>query len=84
MVALTKTASSHISGRATPGEGSVTIARLQQKLGVTADGLCGKDTINALIKRYQSVSGATVLDGKLDAASVTVKAMQRALNEGRL
>lgn len=66
------------------GEGSVTIARLQQKLGVTADGLCGKDTINALIKRYQSVSGATVLDGKLDAASVTVKAMQRALNEGRL
>lgn len=29
-----------------------------------------------------TVSGATVLDGKLDAGSVTVKAMQRSLNEG--
>ena len=64
------------------GEGSVTIARMQQRLGVTADGLCGKDTINALIKRFMPSSGATVLDGKLDAASVTVKAMQRAINEG--
>ena len=62
----------------------MTIARLQQRIGVTADGLCGKDTINALIKRYMPSSGATVLDGKLDAASVTVKAMQRALNRGEL
>lgn len=66
------------------GLGSVTIQRMQQRIGVKADGLCGKDTINALIQRYKSVSGATVLDGKLDAASVTVKAMQRALNDGRL
>lgn len=66
------------------GEGSVTIARLQQRIGVTADGLCGKDTINALIQRYMPSSGATVLDGKLDAGSITVKAMQRALNRGEL
>lgn len=64
------------------GEGSVTIQRLQQRIGVTADGLCGKDTINALIKRFMPSSGATALDGKLDAESVTVKAMQRSLNEG--
>lgn len=64
------------------GVGSVTISRLQQRIGVTADGLCGKDTINALIKRFMPLSGATVLDGKLDAGSITVKAMQRSLNEG--
>ena len=64
------------------GEGSVTIARIQQQLGVTADGLCGNDTINALIDRFMSSSGATVLDGQLDAGSITVQAMQRALNEG--
>ena len=64
------------------GDGSPTIQRMQQRLGVTADGLCGKDTINALIRRYQASSGATVLDGKLDGGSITVKAMQRALNEG--
>ena len=64
------------------GDGSPTVQRMQQRLGVTPDGLCGQDTINALIRRYQAASGATALDGKLDAGSITVKAMQRALNEG--
>lgn len=64
------------------GEGSETIRRMQQWLGVTADGLCGKNTINALIDHYMSSSGATVLDGQLDAGSITVQAMQRALNDG--
>lgn len=64
------------------GEGSTTIRRMQQQLGVTEDGLCGKNTINALIDHYMSSSGATVLDGQLDAGSITVKAMQRALNDG--
>lgn len=63
--------------------GSQTIKLLQKKVGVTADGLLGPVTINALIKYYKASSGATICDGKLDAASITVKAMQRALNEGR-
>lgn len=65
------------------GTGSTVIKAMQAKLGVTADGLIGRDTVNALIKRYQSASGATVLDGCLDEYSITVKAMQAALNEGR-
>lgn len=64
------------------GDGSTIIRRMQQKLGVSADGLCGQDTINALIKRFQPASGATVLDGKFDEGSITIKAMQRALNAG--
>lgn len=63
------------------GEGSPCIKAMQRKLGVNADGLIGKDTINALIKHYQSASGATEFDGKLDGGSITVKAMQRALNK---
>lgn len=62
------------------GEGSTTIRYMQRQLGVTDDGLCGKNTINALIDHYMSSSGATVLDGQLDAGSITVQAMQRALN----
>lgn len=63
--------------------GSQTIKLMQQRIGVTADGLIGPNTINALIKYYKSSSGATAYDGKLDAASITIKAMQRALNAGR-
>lgn len=63
-------------------EGSPLIKAMQKKLGVSADGIIGKDTINALIKRYMATSGASVLDGKLDAGSMTVKAMQKALNNG--
>lgn len=64
------------------GGGSTLMRCIQQKLGVSADGLCGQDTINALIKHFQSASGATVIDGKLDEGSITIKAMQRALNAG--
>lgn len=62
------------------GSGSQTIALIQKKIGVSADGFIGPDTINALIKYYMTSSGATELDGKLDEGSITVKAMQRALN----
>ena len=58
--------------------GSRLIIAMQKKLGVTADGLIGPATINALSKRY-GIKG----DGKLDAGSITVKAMQRKLNEGK-
>lgn len=62
--------------------GSQLIIAMQKKLGVEADGIFGKNTANALIKRYMKTSGATVLDGKLDAKSMTIKAMQKALNNG--
>lgn len=64
-------------------QGSATIKLVQQRIGATADGIMGKDSINALIKYYKAVSGASVLDGKLDEGSMTVKAMQRALNSGK-
>lgn len=66
----------------TTQQGSPVIKAMQKKLGVSADGIIGRDTINALIRRYMSTSGATVCDGKLDAGSRTVKAMQKALNAG--
>lgn len=62
------------------GSGSQTIKLVQAKIGVSQDGIIGPSTINALIKYYMPSSGATELDGKLDEASMTVKAMQRALN----
>lgn len=65
------------------GSGSQTIKLIQQKIGAGSDGIMGPDTINALIKYYMPSSGATELDGKLDEASMTIKAMQRALNAGR-
>lgn len=65
-------------------EGSQLIIAMQKVLGVEADGLIGPDTINALIKRFMGSSGATALDGKLDYESLTVKAMQKALNSGKL
>lgn len=64
-------------------DGSQLIIAMQKVLRVKPDGLVGPDTINALIKRYMGSSGATELDGKLDGPSVTIKAMQRALNAGR-
>lgn len=67
----------------TTQQGSPVIKAMQKKLGVGADGIIGRDTINALIRRYMSTSGATVCDGKLDAGSRTVKAMQKALNAGK-
>lgn len=62
--------------------GSQTIRIMQEKMGISADGFYGPDTANALIKRYMSVSGASICDGKLDGPSMTIKAMQRALNRG--
>lgn len=63
--------------------GSQTIGAIQRACGVPADGFIGPDTINAMIRHFKAESGAKVEDGKLDAGSLTVKAMQRALNEGR-
>lgn len=66
------------------GSGSQTIKLIQAKVGVTQDGLIGPNTINALIGYFMNYgSGATVKDGKLDNESLTIKAMQRRLNEGK-
>ena len=67
------------------GEGSQTIAMLQEIWGAEPDGLLGVDTINAMIGYYMARgSGATAKDGKLDYPSLTVKAFQRRLNEGKI
>lgn len=58
-------------------QGSQLIAKIQKTLGVTADGIMGKQTVNALERHY----GFTA-DGFLDYPSNTVKAMQRKLNAG--
>ncbi len=63
--------------------GSQVVAEMQRRMGVPADGMFGPATANALIARFMGESGATVLDGRIDAGSPTVMAMQRALNEGR-
>jgi N-acetyl-anhydromuramyl-L-alanine amidase AmpD len=70
------------------GYGSQLIRAIQQRLntegyGLDEDGLCGERTIDALITHYQGASGATIVDGRLDSPSITIKAMQAALNEGR-
>ena len=57
--------------------GSLLIAEMQRRLGVKDDGLIGTSTIDALSKRY-GIKG----DGKLDRESLTIKALQRALNRG--
>ena len=64
--------------------GSQTISMLQEIWGCAADGFFGPDTINAMIRYYQGSSGATILDGVIDYPSITVKAFQRALNDGRI
>lgn len=63
------------------GSGSQTIKLVQARVGATQDGIMGPGTVNALIRHYQSETGA-IADGRLDAASPTVKAMQRHLNSG--
>lgn len=57
--------------------GSYVIAMMQNRLGVFDDGIMGPVTINALAEWY-GVEG----DGKLDAPSPVVEAMQRALQRG--
>lgn len=64
--------------------GSQTIRMLQEIWGCKPDGFMGPDTINAMIRYYQGASGATALDGVIDYPSITVKAFQRALNDGRI
>lgn len=64
-------------------KGSRLVAEMQEAMGIAADGLFGPSTANALIRRFRAESGATVEDGRLDADSPTVRAMQRAINEGR-
>lgn len=65
------------------GDGSTMVKEMQRRMGLSADGLMGPDTANALIKRFQAQSGADVFDGRLDCPSITIKAMQAALNDGR-
>lgn len=70
------------------GGGSMLMRAVQRRLNecgaaLEVDGLCGENTINVLIGHFMGESGATVLDGCISAPSLTVKAMQRALNEGR-
>lgn len=72
------------------GGGSMAIRAWQQYLndhdgaGLEVDGLCGEATVNATIQHYMSESGATGLDGCFSSPSLTIMAMQRAMNEGRL
>lgn len=63
------------------GRGSQLMCKIQAALGVTVDGLFGRNTANALIARYANETGC-IQDGKLDAESATIKAMQRRLNAG--
>lgn len=63
------------------GQGSQLMCTIQAALGVTVDGLFGPKTANALITRYANETGC-IQDGKLDAESATIKAMQRHLNAG--
>lgn len=63
--------------------GSQTVSLIQQRIGATPDGLIGPKTINKLIEHFKPVSGATTLDGRLDAPSMTIKAMQQQLNKNQ-
>ena len=63
------------------GQGSQLMGEMQSELGVTVDGLFGPKTANALIARYANETGC-IQDGKLDAESATIKAMQQHLNAG--
>ena len=61
----------------TDPDGSVVIAAMQTRLGVHSDGIMGPATINALSARYE-IEG----DGTLSDPSLTVAALQAALNNG--
>lgn len=60
------------------GAGSAVIRAMQRKLGVTADGMIGRNTIAALQRHY----GSSV-DYFLGSSSWTVKRMQEALNKNK-
>lgn len=61
-------------------EGSQLIIAVQKKLGVTADGLIGTNTIRALQKKL----AAGEADGVFDAPSPAVKKLQANLNSGKV
>lgn len=61
--------------------GSQLIGAIQGKCGVKVDYLIGPDTINGIIRRFAGETGA-IQDGKFDAASMTIKAIQRHANNG--
>lgn len=58
--------------------GSPLIRAMQRRLGVSADGFMGRNTIYALQKHY-----GTYADGYISPNSPMIRAMQRALNQGR-
>ena len=58
--------------------GSQLITKMQRALGVPADGIMGKQTVNALERHYGYNA-----DGYLGAPSNTVRKMQQAINAGR-
>lgn len=60
--------------------GSLTIERLQKKLGITVDGFIGKDTVTALQRYLNELGNALDLDGIL--GHYTASALQQALNKG--
>lgn len=68
--------------------GSQTIEALQKAWGMPKskrDGFMGPETANAMIAYYMKRgSGATLQDGRLDNPSLTIKAMQRRANEGKI
>jgi GH25 family lysozyme M1 (1,4-beta-N-acetylmuramidase) len=67
------------------GSGSPTIRALQRTVGAVADGFVGPDTWRALIAYGMARgSGAAYNDARLDAPSVTIGWLQRALNAGTL
>ena len=68
--------------------GSQTIKLLQKAWGMPKskqDGFMGPETANYAIAYYMKHgSGATLKDGKLDCPSLTIKAIQRRANEGKI
>ena len=60
--------------------GSALVRAIQKKCGVAADGIVGRATVNAFIRRY----GNGVCDGELSGPSAAIKGFQRAINAGHL
>lgn len=58
--------------------GSTVVRKIQAATGATVDGHFGKNSVKALEKHFGYNQ-----DGRLDSPSLTVKAMQKALNENR-
>lgn len=61
-----------------PAHGSMVVRAMQRAIGAGADGVIGRETVNALERHF-----GIPQDGHLSAPSNTVKRMQEALNAGR-